>query len=479
MVLQRFNQFHQMGVRLALIAMVSLAVMIQPRQAAAQDDEFDLNEQLNSVEIPLEAPLVKATVVAEIIKAIGMDESQGELVRALHQGYVDQFNDAATRHRDRFKSLLDEFKELGGMNPATADMQEMARVGLDIQTEQREWIDRRTQLGKSFFENIKATLGPGQLVRWPAYERDRRRHTQLGVGAFFAGEGVDLVALIDDLKLEAPQLSAIAPLIDSYAMELDALLEQRMRATDEARNIDYADPSVHMEEMMDKFERVLTVRRQIRNVNRKHSQIIAGAIPGPASEQLTRQFREESYPQIYRSTPADSYIEQVLRLDDLTDGQRRGIEGVTMVYRDQVATANHSLAEVLADHEDSIEQSIKENNQMMLIMAGAMSSLADESVSQKQMPFDTKELLMDEDHSQRQEDLNKRKRGYVVAAIEQTWAVLNPSQQERAAKPDVPEETPEQKALRQVRSMMRQQMQFAEDMARQAAEEQGDTNPTR
>ena len=467
-----------MYVRLALIALIVLFVAAPPRHAAAQDEEMDLNERINTLEVPLEPPLIKAKVVAEIVKAIGLDESHGELVLALHQGYVSQFTAAATEHRDRFKSLLDEFKELGGMNAAGTDVEAMARVGLDIQTEQREWLERRTQLGESFFESVKGTLSPDQLALWPAYERDRRRHTQLSVGAFFAGEGVDIVALVDDLKLEGPQLSAIAPLIESYALEIDALLQQRLRAAEEVRNIDYTDPAAQAE-MMEKFEHVLGVRRQVRDANRKHTQIIAGSIPGQASERLTRKFREESYPQIYRPTQADSYLEQVLRLEDLSDDQRRGIDGVAMVYHDQVATANHALAQLMADHEDSIEDSIKNNNQMMLMMAGAMSSMADESVNQQQMPFDSKELLMDEEQVQRQDDLNKQKRGYVVAAIEQAWSVLNLAQQQRAVKPDVPEETPEQKALRQVRTMMRQQMQYAEDMARQAAEQQGEASPSR
>jgi len=470
----RFNQFRQVFGQLAWIVLIGMSVTMAPRAAVAQDEEIDFNEQLNSMEIPLEPPLIKATVVAEIVKAIGLDESQGELVLRLHQGYVAQFNDAATQHRDRLKSLMEEFKQIGGMNAAGADMAEMARVGMDIQTEQREWIERRTQRGESFFENVKATLGPDQLVRWPAFERDRRRHTQLGVGAFFAGEGVDIVALVDDLKLVGPALSAISPLIESYALEIDALLQQRLRAAADVRHIDYTDPAASAE-MMERFEHLLTVRRQIRDANRKHAQIIAGSIPGRASEQLTRKFREESYPQIYRPTQADMYLDQVLRLEDLSDDQRRGIDGVAMVYRDQVAAANQSLAKLLADHEDSIEDSIKNNNQMMLMMAGAISSLADESVSQKQMPFDAKEMLMDEAHAQRQEDMNKQKRGYVVAAIEQAWGVLNPSQQALAAKPTVPEETPEQKALRQVRRMM----QSAADMARQAAEQQGDSNPSR
>ncbi len=478
MLLQRLNRTLQACSRLSLIALVALVVVVQPRLAAAQDEEMDLSERINTLEIPLEPPLIKATVVGEIIKAIGLDESQGDLVRALHQGYVDQFAEAATQHRDRLKSLMDEFKSLGGMNSGGADMQQLAQVGLDMQTEQREWMDRRTQFGLSFFENVKATLTPDQLAKWPGFERDRRRRTQLGVGAFFAGEGVDVIALVDDLKLEGPQRSVITPLLESYALELDGLLRQRIRAAEDVRNIDYTDPGA-LESMFDKFERVLSVRRQIRDANRKHSQVIATSLPGPASEALTRRFREECYPHIYRPTEADSFLQQVLALDDLSDEQRRGIEGVAMMYRDQVATANQSLAQLLAEHEDSIEKSLKDNNPMMLSMAGAMSSLADESVSQEQMPFDGKELLMDEEQIQRQNDLSRQKRGYVVTAIEQAWAVLNTAQQNRVPMPDVPEETPEQKALRQVRSMMRQQMQYAEEAAREAAQQQGDSKPLR
>ncbi|MCC6907623.1 MAG: hypothetical protein IT430_06765 [Phycisphaerales bacterium] len=473
------NLLRQSAMRLALIGAVLLCTLAPPRAALAwQDEEFDFNERMNTLEIPVEPPLIKAQVVSEIAKALGLDQSQTDLVAALHQGYVVQFTDAATAHRDRLKALMDEMQELGGFNMGGDNMEDMARIGMDMQAAQRQWMERRQQVGQDFFENVKATLTPEQLAGWARFERDRRRRTLLHVGAFFAGESVDVIELVDDLELEPEQRGGVDPLLDSYATELDGLLQQRIRAAEEVRNIDYMNAGAEGD-MFEKFERILSVRRQIRDVNRKHAQVVATAMPGPASDRLTRAFRESCYPRIYAPTQADEYISQVLGFEDLSDDQRRGIEGIAAIYRDEVATANNAMARLLGEQEDSIDKALKQSDIMMLAMVGGMAAFADEAVSAEQMPFDAKDLLMDEQQQQKQDDLYRQKRGYVVAAIEQIAAVLNPAQQDRAPKPDVPEETEQQKALRQIRSMLRQTMQFSEDMAREAEQEREGANPGR
>lgn len=455
------------------IIAVLLAVLVWPLSARAQDDDeevdlFNLSERIGSVAIPVEAPLIKAAEVRDIIKAFSLDEDHGELVRSLHEGYVTVFTAAATERRDRMKALMQQMQEGG----------DFVTFGLEMQEVEKNWMKQRAGIGNDFFENVKATLTPDQLAKWPAFERDRRRRTQLHIGAFFAGEGVDVVRLVADLQLEGPQQAAVAPLLESYAVELDGLLRQRLRAAEEVRNIDYTDPGA-MGNPFESFERILNVRRQIRDVNRKHAQVIASSIPGPASEQLTRAFREHSHPRIYAPTEADAFFKTLLALEDLTPGQRGGVEGVAAAYRDRVAAVNHQIMQSMNEHEDSIEKSLKNQDMMVMAMVGAMSAYADEGQQAEQAPFDSKDLLMGEELVARQDDLYKQKRGVVVSAIEQAWAVLTPTQQARLTLPEVPELSDSQKALRQVRRIMRQSMQYAEESVLEAQQEMGETRPRR
>jgi len=443
-------------------------LIMQPHAALAQDEEFDLNDRINSMEFPVEPPLIKAAEVRDIIKALSLDAPTGDLVRSLHEGYVTVYTAAATERRDRIQTLMKQVQDSG----------DWMTVGVEMQEIEKNWMKRRQDLGADFFENVKAILAPDQLAKWPAYERNRRRRTQLHVGAFFAGEGVDVIELLDELKLEEPQYAAVAPIVESYAIELDGLLQQRIRAAEDVRNIDYMDPGAQGS-MFDKFERILGVRRQIRDANRKHMQIIATSIPGPAGEQLTRTFHAKCYPRIYGPTQADSFLETVLALEDLSTQQRGGVEGIAAMYRDQAAAANQQLAQLMARHEDSIEESLKGQNMMILAMVGGMSAYADEGTQPEQAPFDAKDLLMDEEQEKRQDDLYRQKRGYIIAAIDQVWAVLSPTQQGRVTRPDVPEESDAQKALRQVRAVMRQSMQYAEEAVQEAQQEMGEGNPRR
>ncbi len=452
----------------ALLALCVLSLLVAAaRPALAQEEELDLSARVNSMEFPVEPPLVKAAEVRDLIRAFALDDSHGELVRSLHEGYVTVFTAAATERRDRIQALMKQVQESG----------DWVTVGMEMQEIEKAWLQRRTELGADFFENVKATLTPEQLAKWPAFERDRRRRTQLHIGAFFAGEGVDVVELLDGLKLEEPQRAAVAPLVESYALELDGLLQQRLRAAEEVRNIDYMDPASQAG-MFDKYERILTVRRQIRDANRKHAQIIAGSLPGPASERLTRAFHERSFPRIYAPTEADTFLTTVLALEDLTPDQRRAIEGVAAMYRDQAAAVNQQLAQLMAAQEESIEASLKERNFMVLAMVGAMSAYADEGTQAQQAPFDAKDLLMDEEQEKRQDELHRQRRGFVIAAIDQAWSVLAPAQQEKAPRPEVPEESSDRQAVKQVRNMMRQSMQMAEEAVREAQQEI-ENNPSR
>ena len=109
------------------------------------------------------------------------------------------------------------------------------------QMNQRDWITtqaKQQQLTKEYkalkgelldalYEDFRLALTPEQDAHWPEVERCRRRDETLLQYACHAGERVDLIGLADSLRLEDAEREALKPILDEYAIDLDAALVAR------------------------------------------------------------------------------------------------------------------------------------------------------------------------------------------------------------------------------------------------------------
>ncbi|HWB19247.1 MAG TPA: hypothetical protein VG711_03020, partial [Phycisphaerales bacterium] len=96
------------------------------------------------------------------------------------------------------------------------------------------WQSHRSTLRAQFISDIQTVLNDSQKPLWPPLERKLTREKTLSRGVL-QGESVNLLSLIDELKLPADTRASIASDLDAYDLSLDSALIQRNQFVDSSR----------------------------------------------------------------------------------------------------------------------------------------------------------------------------------------------------------------------------------------------------
>lgn len=402
-----------------------------------------------------------------MVRLLKIDDAKADLVRSLYQGYLDVHTAAWKEWASRMRALAESLQAGGDREAFDSSVASLLR----------EWRENRQRIAADFFENCKELLTTEQLSTWPMYERDRRRRNNLSAGAFFAGEGVDVAALVEELELDDSQASAVAPLVEAYCAEIDALLVRRMAASKEARELDLSVQLRDIDGWHAAYLRAFDIRRQIRDSNRKHIDLIATTLPGDVSDKLRDKFNRASHPQYFAPTQADAYFERLRSLEDLTDDQRRGIESVASAYQDQVGAINLRLVKL--EIEEILSRLTNERHPFVIGLVTGKAALADMPFEDAPDSWRAQDVLIDDDQYKRQEDLLRQKRGYVVAAIEQCWSVLSPAHQTLIPIEDVPLESKQRTRAKAIRAGMLENLRAVYERERVREQDAGKSSPGR
>lgn len=405
---------------------------------------------------PLQQPVIRATEVDDMSVALRLDESQIELIRSLFDGYQEVHNKASNEWRRRVHDLGAELQSTG----------DRALFDSSMRTLESEWRTKRQRIAADFFKSCKSLLTPEQRDSWPRYERDRRRRRNLAVGAFFAGESVDVAALVEELKLEAPLTNSVAPLVEDYCAEIDTYLAVRMATSDEARELDPSGESRNLDAYFAACVRSFEARGQIRAANRRHMEVIAGYLPGEVSAALRASFHLAAYPQYYAPTPADSYAQLLLDSNSLTEVQRRSIERIIAISDEQVAAINARLVKLEDEVENDLSRAVRERDPYLLGLVAGSAALAEESFASSPTLWKAQDVFLNYAQFERQENLLHQKRGAVVAAIDQCWEMLAPDQQATLPREVVPEETKERIMTKRIRAQLIEDRMRMDEMQR-------------
>jgi len=426
--LTRFRK-HLRAVPALCWMLIALVAWSQP--AAAQSRE-------------LQRPVVRASEVEDLVRFLKLDEAESDLVRSLFQGYLTVHMAASKEWVSRTRALAESLQAGGDRDAFQVSMAEFLR----------EWREKRQRIAADFFENCKALLTPEQLSAWPIYERDRRRRSNLPAGAFFAGEGVDVAALVDELELDDSLVSAVAPLVEAYCTEIDALLVRRMAASKEARELDLSIQLTDIDGWFAACLRAFDIRRQIRDSNRKHLELMATTVPGDVSDKLRDKFNRASHPHYFAPTQADAYFERLRSLEDLTDDQRRGIESIVSAFQDQVGAINLRLVRLENEIEEVLSRLTNQRHPFVIGLVAGNAALADMPFEDAPESWRAQDVLIDDSQFEKHEGLLSQKRGYVIAAIEQSWNVLTPAQQTLMPIEDIPLESKQRTRTKTIRTGM-------------------------
>jgi hypothetical protein len=241
-----------------------------------------------------------------------LTKTQQEAVKSLHDAYVQDFNAAADKARDE----MDALREEGGDDSRQA----MGDLFAKFRT-------KRADMEKSFFNEVKQTLTPDQQAQWPAVERLRRRETTMNRG-LMSGEAVDLVKIVDGLKLSADARKPVDPVLDQYQVDLDRELIVRNETQDKMQG-NFRDLMQDPEKGEKAIQEGRAAATKLRDVNKRYARQIETTLPDDATKaKFDDEVRKASFPRIYRNSRAMRTIDDAAKLTSLTAEQKTSIDTI-------------------------------------------------------------------------------------------------------------------------------------------------------
>lgn len=281
-------------------------------------------------------------------RVLGMDEAQVQAADALHEAYLAGTKAAGREMASKMKELDADLKD--GDSDAIHNR---------IPAVMREHAEKTRQLEQTLIDDLRSVLTPQQVEsRWPAFERLRTREQWLRSGVL-SGSNVDLISLVEDLKLPEADRTRVAPTLDQYEHDMDRVLRDLARDAAESRKAERArgagegpivmtfDPASMRERM--KKQREDSAR--IRDINQRYARLLASELPDELRGRLEEQFKIASFRNVYKESPTARKLSAAEKFDDLTPAQRERLREIADGYRRQARAANDRWAAAQAQAE--------------------------------------------------------------------------------------------------------------------------------
>lgn len=291
------------------------------------------------------APNVNARQLKLYAKLLDLTPEQAAAADDLLRAFEADYLAAIKRFQEIQQAGNQEFMQSGD----AMEVQEAMREAM------RKFNKRAESLETTLLNDLKTLLEPAQLERWPQLERMHRRMTTINWGSM-SGESVDLVDLVDGLRLAGDQAAAVAPLLSQYEIDLDRELRSRnaiIRAQVDdwlTRNpMDFSEE--RMEDMKKQAADLREAGRRIMELNKRYAAQIKPLLPAPLQAEFADKVKLASYPIIYRKSHAAQVLEAALKLPDLDAGQREAIATLQEAYLRDAAPINDEWAAAITENE--------------------------------------------------------------------------------------------------------------------------------
>ncbi len=292
-------------------------------------------------------PSVTSEDMTKYGKILELTKSQQDAIKTLHTGYAQEYTAAATKARDEVDAIREEARD----DPSR--FQDLRDVFTKFQA-------KRTEMETSFFNDVKDTLTPAQKDKWPVIERTRRRESTIGRG-LMSGERVDLVKIVDNLKLAADARKPVDPILDEYQIDLDRALVARNAVQDKLQE-QFRDVREIMSgggdttKMQKAIEDGRAAGNKVREVNKRFARQVETALPDEATRtKFNEEVRKESFPTIYRGNSyATRVVDSAAALESLTAEQKMSIKQIKDQYTRELGGINQKSETAYEQREQSI-----------------------------------------------------------------------------------------------------------------------------
>jgi hypothetical protein len=294
-----------------------------------------------SVMQDMHTPAMGARQLRQYGRMLSLTPDQAAAADELLAGYEREHRALASRMQEIQKAIEEEYEN-----------EEEIDVWREVWPKVlKNFIKKREKLNSTLMEDLKVLLDPGQLARWPEVERLHRRATTLRDGTR-AGEQLDLVDLVEGLRLDPGATQSVAPVIEQYSAELDRELAARNAFVEQ--NLDrFFDVMMTWDEekMKQLYGEMGKMSQKIVDINRSFSRQIQAALPAERQTEFDRKVMLATYPRIYKRTYATRVIEAAEDLPDLDAAQREAIKGIREAFERDAAAINEKWAAGFAEQE--------------------------------------------------------------------------------------------------------------------------------
>jgi Spy/CpxP family protein refolding chaperone len=299
---------------------------------------------------------ISAGEITQFNRMLELSKSQSDALNDLHQAYNAEYDQASKSLQDRMEKLRQEAQ----------DSQDWSSMMKDAQESASKFQARATELEKSLMSDLRALLTPEQSSKWPALERARRRNKSLSSGGMsgmgLGGESVDLVRLVDELKLsKTPE--PVAQSLDRYEAEMDQALIERDAKRKElgeqmssfGKKADGKDGGgggmPDFQKIGDMMAEMRKTGIKVRDLNDRYSTLIASGLPDDRRDDFSTRFKKAKFPQIYREPYALKALTAAAAFKDLDGPQKSGIADLAAKYKRDADAANERTAKAQSEAE--------------------------------------------------------------------------------------------------------------------------------
>lgn len=292
------------------------------------------------------APAMSARELDKLAAILRLTPDQKEAASTLLSAYRDEHAKVSKAMRDAMREAQAEFQE----------SQDPAVFTKDLPEKMTGYRERMKSLEAGFMNDLKSLLDAKQSEQWPRAERAHRREKSLP-GGMLAGESVNLVNIVTDLRIEGQPSRELEQAIESYEVDLDRAMSERdakreeMQRKQEESMKDFDFSKIDFDQIRKMMTEYRSAGLKVRDVNDRHARLIAAALPDSMQADFTRRVRTATFPQVYREPYPSKAIAVALGFDDLKGEQRSSIEEMKAVYERELASANEAWASAIAAEE--------------------------------------------------------------------------------------------------------------------------------
>jgi len=287
--------------------------------------------------------------LAHYADLLHLDDAQREAASALLEGSRADFDASRAAFREQADALRKAAEENADPAPLMQRMPELMR----------EQSAAATKIQDTFFADMRSLLTPEQEPHWPAVERASRRDSTLQRGRL-SYEGVDLLSLTRDLKLEPALKAALAEPLAQYELQLDRALVERNKVVDEAEAMLRGNPIANQEVMQsEEFQRLRAkareARTKLRDVNRTAARQLAALLPADTQARFESELETQAFPRVFGESEPSRTADSALALEDLTPEQEAAINDLKTGWEARARAANTRWAQALVKLEETPE----------------------------------------------------------------------------------------------------------------------------